>query len=67
MSIYTLTRGKLILRYTPTFEGKYLAEASVDGGTTYTSSQLCEKEQVERVVSYAHTTSDTVVQENGNV
>ena len=63
MITYTVTRGKLALRYTPTLEGGYLVEGSIDGGTTYTSSQLCEKEQVERVVSDGRTRSDTVVEE----
>ena len=66
MSIYTLTRGELVLRYTPALEGKYLAEASTNGGITYTSSQLCEKEQVEQVVSYARTTSNTTITETGD-
>ena len=67
MITYTLTRLygglTLVLRYTPALEGKYLAEASTNGGATYTSSQLCEKEQVEWVVRYARTTINTIVEE----
>ena len=61
MSIYTLTRGELVLRYTPTLEGGYLAEASTNGGITYISSQPRTKEQVDGVVNYCHTQTDIMI------
>ena len=64
MITYTVTRGELVLRYTPTFEGGYFSEASVDGGATFAPPERRTQEDVEGVVVFCRTQPDTVVEES---
>jgi len=70
MSTYILTRThgelKLVLLFTPTLEGDYLAEASTDDGATFAPPQRRTREQVEGVVSFCRTRTDTLIEETPN-